>query len=173
MMTHSSRRHFLHTVAAGTALVTGRSSIASALSQSPAGSDAAFWETVRAQFSFTENTVPMNAANLCPAPRAVADRLEELTRSVDRDCSSQNRRQFTSLVEHSRHKVAAQLRASPDEIALVRNTSEANNIINNGLPLQHARTHWACNRGRKLVKGVVKRGIRRDGSVACSSLAPS
>ncbi len=136
MMTHSSRRHFLHTVAAGTALVTGRSSIASALAQSPAGSDAAFWETVRAQFSFTENTVPMNAANLCPAPRAVADRLEELTRSVDRDCSSQNRRQFTSLLEHSRHKVAAQLGASPDEIALVRNTSEANNIINNGLPLQ-------------------------------------
>ena len=171
MMTHSSRRHFLHTVAAGTALVTGRSSIASALAQSPAGSDAAFWATVRAQFSFTENTVPMNAANLCPAPRAVADRLEELTRLVDRDCSSQNRRQFTSLVEHSRHKVAAQLRASPDEIAWCG--TRAKPTTSSPTDCRYARTHCACNRGRTLVKGVAKRGIRRDGSVACSSLAPS
>jgi len=78
----------------------------------------------------------MNAANLCPSPRVVSDRVTELTRDIDRDCSSQNRAKFAKLLEQSRGKVAAQLGVSADEIALVRNTSEANNTINNGLPLK-------------------------------------
>ncbi len=96
----------------------------------------AFWEAIRGEFSFTDDAVPMNAANLCPSTRAVAARVEELTRDVDADCSSQNRRKFASLLENARDKVAAQLRATPDEIALVRNTSEANNIVNAGLSLR-------------------------------------
>ena len=40
------------------------------------------------------------------------------------------------MLEDSRSRIAAQLGVSPDEIALVRNTSEANNLINNGLPLK-------------------------------------
>src|SRR6185437_10912944 len=40
------------------------------------------------------------------------------------------------LLEASREHVARQLGVSGDEIALVRNTSEANNTINNGLPLK-------------------------------------
>src|SRR5688572_5004482 len=35
-----------------------------------------------------------------------------------------------------RQKLAAQLGASEDEIAIVRNASEANNIVSNGLPLR-------------------------------------
>jgi selenocysteine lyase/cysteine desulfurase len=52
------------------------------------------------------------------------------------DCSSQNRKKFDKLREEARTKVAAQLGVSPDEVALVRNTSEANNTINNGVPLK-------------------------------------
>ena len=98
--------------------------------------DEAYWEQVRAQFSFREERVPMNAANLCPSPRAVADRVEELTRDIDRDCSFNNRAKFRGLTGESRGAVAAQLGVSADEIALVRNTSEANNTINNGVPLR-------------------------------------
>jgi selenocysteine lyase/cysteine desulfurase len=96
----------------------------------------AYWGLVRAQFSFTEQKVPMNAANLCPSPRAVAERVTELTADIDRDCSFNNREKFPELLESSRSKVAGQLGVSPEEIALVRNTSEANNTINNGLSLQ-------------------------------------
>jgi selenocysteine lyase/cysteine desulfurase len=96
----------------------------------------AYWSLVRSQFAFPEERVPMNAANLCPSPRAVADRVAELTRDVDYDCSASNRAKFARLLEDSRERVAAQLGASADEIALVRNTSEANNIVNNGLPLK-------------------------------------
>jgi selenocysteine lyase/cysteine desulfurase len=90
---------------------------------------------VRRQFPFTEEKVPMNAANLCPSPRVVADRVTELTRDIDIDCSFNNRGKFSELREESRRKVAEHLGVSPEEIALVRNTSEANNTVNNGLPL--------------------------------------
>ncbi len=103
---------------------------------SSAPRDEAWWEMVRAQFSFTEERVPMNAANLCPSPRSVAARVEELTRDIDRDCSFNNRAKFRGLTEQSRTGVAAQLGVSPDEIAIVRNTSESNNTINNGVDLR-------------------------------------
>ena len=99
-------------------------------------SDESYWELVRAQFAFRDERVPMNAANLCPSPRSVAARVEELTRDIDRDCSFNNRAKFRGLTEASRIAVAAQLGVSPDEIALVRNTSEANNTVNNGVPLR-------------------------------------
>jgi isopenicillin-N epimerase len=91
---------------------------------------------VRSHFPFPESRVPMNAANLCPSPRAVSDRVSDLTRDTDNDCSARNREKFVALLEQSRSRIAAHLGVSADEIALVRNTSEANNIINNGLPLQ-------------------------------------
>lgn len=95
-----------------------------------------YWQRVRSQFSFAETAVPMNAANLCPSFRAVAENVEWLTADIDRDCSFNNRAKFSILLEEARDSVAAQLNVSADEIALVRNTSEANNIINNGLNLE-------------------------------------
>jgi len=133
----SSRRSFLKKVALGTALVPA----VSAASRKAFGlpetmvTDEAYWHQVRSQFSFGEDKVPMNAANLCPSSRAVSERVSHLTADIDRDCSSNNRAKFGKLTEASRSKVAAQLGVSPDEVALVRNTSEANNTINNGLSL--------------------------------------
>ncbi len=125
-----SRRTFFTALAGAAALPRFASSLAAA------GSDEAYWQAVRMQFSFPEDKAPMNAANLCPSPLAVALRVSELTRDIDADCSFQNRAKFADLTEQSRAKVADQMGVSADEIALVRNTSESNNIINNGLPLQ-------------------------------------
>jgi selenocysteine lyase/cysteine desulfurase len=91
---------------------------------------------VRRQFAFDERHVPMNAANLCPSPQVVADQVVAFTRDIDADCSFQNRAKFADLLETSRRKVAEHLGVTADEIALVRNTSEANNTINNGLHLK-------------------------------------
>ena len=125
-----SRRSFFRCVAGAAALPSFAASLAAA------EGGAARWQAVRKQFAFPEAKVPMNAANLCPSPRAVAERVAELTRDIDLDCSFQNRAKFAELLEESRAKVAKQMRVSPDEIALVRNTSEANNIVNNGVPLE-------------------------------------
>ena len=137
MTQHASRRDFLKELALGTAMWPAASASASVTQSRGRGhGNEALWKEVRYQFAFHDDRVPMNAANLCPSPRVVAERVRDLTRDIDVDCSSQNRRKFAGLLEQSRAKVAAQLGVSTDEIALVRNTSEANNIINNGLPLK-------------------------------------
>jgi hypothetical protein len=62
--------------------------------------DEAYWEMVRAHFAFSEQRTPMNAANLCPAPRMVSERVVDLTLDMDRDCSFQNREKFTRTLDH-------------------------------------------------------------------------
>lgn len=136
-MTRSqTRREFLQTTSA---LMLGGAGMSAAEAQrqlAATGRDESYWEMVRAQFSFTEDAVPMNAANLCPSFRAVAENVSLLTADIDRDCSFNNRGKFSGLLEETRARVAAQLNVSADEVALVRNTSEANNIVNAGLPLR-------------------------------------
>lgn len=137
MTSHGSRREFLRGIAVGAALLPGLASTRIAGSQGiKSGNNEAFWEDVRSRFPFRDEVVPMNAANLCPSPMIVSNRVTDLTRDINIDCSSHNRRKFRGLLEQSREKVARQLNVTADEIALVRNTSEANNIINNGLPLK-------------------------------------
>jgi len=94
-----------------------------------------YWSLVAGQFPLRPGKIPMNAANLCPSPRVVSERVAELTRDEDSDVSNPNRTKFAVLLEESRKKAAEQVGVSPDEIALVRNTSEANNVINNGIAL--------------------------------------
>ena len=94
-----------------------------------------YWNLVEGQFPLRHGKIPMNAANLCPSPRIVSERVAEWTRDEDADVSFPNRAKFNTLLEDARRKVAAQLGVSADEIALVRNTSEANNTINNGIAL--------------------------------------
>ena len=135
MTVDTTRRRFLRTLAVGSVvhpLLAGRP--AGAQSHRGRGPEA-LWEEVRRQFAFRDERVPLNAANLCPSPRVVAERVRELTRDIDVDCSFPNRAKFGPLTEQSRQAVAAQLGVTPDEIALVRNTSEANNVINAGIPL--------------------------------------
>ena len=128
----SSRRDFLKK---GSAVLAAIGPTPRALSAQSTDEET-FWLQVRNQFAFTENAVPMNAANLCPSFRAVTDSVEHFTADVDRDCSFNNRAKYTILLERCRSRIASQLNVSADEIALVRNTSEANNMINNGLPLE-------------------------------------
>jgi isopenicillin-N epimerase len=138
MTKSTSRRGFLRQ-AGGAALVPAIAQtlgqFSSLLAAAPPGGEE-YWQMVRRQFAFRDDKVPMNAANLCPSPRVVADQVAELTRDIDGDCSFHNRTKFSDLLETSRRKVAQQLGITADEIALVRNTSEANNTINNGLALK-------------------------------------
>jgi len=116
-----SRRQFL----------TGLGAASAAAAREPE----AYWQGIRREFAFPEERVPLNAANLCPSPQRVSACLERYTRQIDYDCSFENRRKFAALLEEIRARIAAQIGAGADEVAIVRNTTEANNIINNGLPL--------------------------------------
>lgn len=153
-MHRSSRRRFIGQAMGGTAAVmawpswlqardradsdaTGHLSRPPSLPRPPqdAVRDESFWERVKEQFPLAPGLILMNAANLCPSPYPVQETVFRLTRDVDADASFQNRSKFGALREESREALAEYLNASPDEIAIPRNTSEANNTVLNGLEL--------------------------------------
>ena len=87
MVYQASRRSFLPGLAGGAALWPAASlgelsPLLAATSESES-----YWQMIRWQFPFREDKVPMNAANLCPSPLPVAERVTELTRDIDIDCS--------------------------------------------------------------------------------------
>ena len=97
--------------------------------------DERFWGIVKRQFMIREGLIMLNAANLCPSPLSVQKKLFELTRDVDSDPSFTNRAKYAGIKEEVREGIAKYVNADPEEIALVRNTSEGNNIVINGLRL--------------------------------------
>lgn len=135
MSRNRSRRSFLGTVAASSFLLPSPSK-GGPRTPNEVAPEEDYWGLVRQQFPFPEEKIPLNAANLTPSPRVVLERVTDLTKDIDADCSFNNRAKFSRLREETRIKVASHLGVSPDQIALVRNTSEANNTINNGLSLQ-------------------------------------
>jgi selenocysteine lyase/cysteine desulfurase len=97
--------------------------------------DERFWGMVKRQFMIREGLIMLNAANLCPSPLCVQKKLFELTKDVDSDPSFTNRAKFAGMKEKVREGIAKYVNVDPAEIALVRNTSEGNNIVINGLQL--------------------------------------
>lgn len=140
----TTRRSFLKGFAGGAAALsvfpaTGSANALLSAVNRLGGADTAnepFWRLVKEQFTIKPGIILLNAANLCPSPHMVRDRVFRLTEDVDGDVSFQNRAKFNALLEESRRKLAAFMGASEDEIAIVRNTSEANNFIVNGLNLK-------------------------------------
>jgi len=89
----ASRRSFLSRLTAGTAYLPATAATLAELSPllAAAPGSESYWTMVRRQFAFSEDRVPMNAANLCPSSRAVAERFNEITQDIDLDCSFKNR----------------------------------------------------------------------------------
>lgn len=91
-----------------------------------------------AVFGHGEGSIPMNAANLTPMLQPIGKKISEYSGNLNRDVSFINRLDIVEkTVSSSRQKVAKMLGISdPADLAFVRNTSEANSIINNGLTLK-------------------------------------
>ena len=131
------RREFLRGVSATAALPASWTAFAAAL-QSAHGAESpdAFWRMVKAQFPLEEKRIYLNAANVCPASRPVMDRHLAFLRDFHSNPSFQNRDKYVPMRESLRAKVASMFRASADEIAITRNTSEGSNIIVHGIDLK-------------------------------------
>ena len=98
--------------------------------------DEAYWEKLKAQFIVPDNRYMFNAANLCPSPKLVHDRVMGLTRDLNKDVSFQFRSQFSELRKKSVQMLTEFIGAGAGEVGITRNTSEANCIIAQGLDLK-------------------------------------
>ena len=94
-----------------------------------------YWQDVRARFLLPKDLAFVNAANLCPTPLPVFEALVNNSRFLDGDPSAQSRAKLSVAREDSRKAIAAAIRATPEEILMTRNTSEANNLVSSGLQL--------------------------------------
>lgn len=98
--------------------------------------DEAYWENLRKQFTVPADRVMMNAANLCPSPTGVQERVRELSEALNKDVSFQYRALFTTLRKKSVTQLAQFVGADEIEIGITRNTSESNCMIVHGLDLK-------------------------------------
>lgn len=94
-----------------------------------------FWQWVKEHYRLKPDLVMLNAANLCPSTKVVTDRLFALTLDLDSDPSFENREKYEIHRELTRSCLSDFLKVSSDEIALVRNTTEANRTVIDGLEL--------------------------------------
>ena len=120
-----ARREFLKVVG-GASVAGGLSALGTSAAAAVPGSLA---------FGFTDENVPMNAANLCPMPSSVTTAHARYAQALDLSLSPASRSAIEDFKEDARGRLAAMLGTSADELAIVRNTSEANNTIVQGLPL--------------------------------------
>jgi len=94
-----------------------------------------YWSDIRARFLVPPDLGFINAANLCPTSLPVVETLEKNTRALDANPSSATRTVLQAGREESRRLIAGMIHATPEEILLTRNTTEANNFVSSGLQL--------------------------------------
>jgi len=143
MRTDLSRRGFLRGLLGGSAAggavaipLAGRAeaSLARVAGAADSPSEAGFWARVRDEFLVTEQVAYMNNGTLGPTPKPVYYTVVERYRELAADPGAGNPRQ-ESAAEDVRKKAAAFVGADPEEIALLRNTTEGMAFITNGLDL--------------------------------------
>ena len=136
----NSRRKFLQRLSLGSLaalavpeLAKGNNPDITTLPTSPKVVDEQYWQLVKKQFAVPDNLVMCNAANLCPSPYAVTEKVLTLNRELNSNVSFQYRAGFTAQRARAISKLAEFVGATKEEIGITRNTSESNCILVNGL----------------------------------------
>lgn len=135
----NERRRFIRQFSIGSLAALSFPALAETVTGIPLPSfsnDEAYWEQVKRQFAVPGNLTMMNAANLCPSPYPVTDRVVEFSKALARDVSFQFRSVFPELRTNSLTALAEMVGAKPEEVGITRNTSEANCIVIHGIDLK-------------------------------------
>lgn len=138
-MSSSSRRRFLRNMGGAFSAATVLPFVSRGSDTAPVlpafTEDEGYWQLVKDQFSIRPDYIMMNAANLCPSPRAVSQAVNTAMKSLDQDVSFQHRGQYGLQFQEAVDGLATYLGTTSDQLTLTRNTSESNNTIVNGLDL--------------------------------------
>lgn len=94
------------------------------------------WQNLRREFPLDKDLLYFNAANIAPAPTSVWSEYQRQLASFQSNPAYQNREQYKTLAETVRARIARYVKASAEEIAIVRNTSEGSNLITGGVRLK-------------------------------------
>ncbi|MFC1732098.1 aminotransferase class V-fold PLP-dependent enzyme [candidate division KSB1 bacterium] len=95
----------------------------------------AFWEVVKSSFAFDPGLYYFNNASLGPSPEFVIDATEKFRRTLDSFPSKYMWGGWNAEKESVREKAAEMTGVSPEEIALIHNTTEGMNLIASSMEL--------------------------------------
>ena len=140
------RRHFMRYLAGGSALsIYSLNKLNAAVYQSIAAlnqqvlkdssPDGAYWDAIRKHFIFEDGLIMMNNGTVGPMPEPVFNTLMKYFKvqaTNPYDCYNF----FPSMKNDVRVKLAEFVNASPDEVAINRNTTEGLNLTSNGVDLK-------------------------------------
>ena len=101
----------------------------------PPQADEKFWTEVRSRFLIPRDLAFINAANLCPTSLPAIEAMERNIRIYEANPSPDVRTGLFHAREDARKILAEAMRVTPEEIVLVRNTTEGNNFVSSGVPL--------------------------------------
>lgn len=98
--------------------------------------DEAFWAKVRAGYTASANLVNLNNGGVSPQPRAVQEKVETYHRFANEAPGYYMWRVMGRMREPVRRQLAAMAGCSPEEVALLRNATEALETVIFGLDWQ-------------------------------------
>ena len=141
-----SRRDFVKSLVAGSAVTAaGLSRLNASIYQSitdlnqkyirDESPDGVYWDAIRDQFLFQDGLIMMNNGTVGPMPKPVFNTLMQ-TFKVQATKPVDVYAYLPSKKEAVRTRLAEFINASPDEVAIVRNTTEGMNFSANGLDMQ-------------------------------------
>ncbi len=93
----------------------------------------AYWEMVKKQFPVPANLIMLNAANLCPSPYFINELVANTMKDLEMNVSFQFWSKFSEKRKKTLEMLATFIGASKEEIGILRNTTEANTLVVNGL----------------------------------------
>jgi isopenicillin-N epimerase len=140
------RRSFLKTLGAASAATLFDPSTTRALERATAriaslpledvAADESYWREVQQAFTVSRSLIDLNNGFTCPSPKVVTDSLIDYIWQQEEAPSYVVARLLPPRVETVRQALARLFGCNPEEIAIVRNTSEAMEILLLGLDLK-------------------------------------
>ena len=137
---HSRRKFVARTGAMFTSRAAVKAAFADAVAQMPAPppawrTDEGYWAKIRGKFLLEDGLAYLNNGTVGPTPTPVYENLIEYWRLMAVN-PNENSAVLQGRMEEIRAKAAAFLGASADEIAIMRNATECNNLVAQGIDLK-------------------------------------
>jgi isopenicillin-N epimerase len=152
------RRSALRTVWEGAAYAAGTS-------PGDLAADESYWAGIRKAFDLDPSLIYLNSAGCSPAPRHVLDGMIRDLRYSNAAPVEYMWRRLEPKIEIVRRELAAEFGCDPEEIAITRNASEANEIAILGLSLQPGDEAIVTTHNYDRMLAAWDQRARRDGVV--------
>lgn len=125
--------------------------------------DEDFWFTVRQAFTVDRGLINLNNGSVAPAPRTVQQAQRDYLAMTNMQPSYYVDEMLYPEFEIVRRRLAAGFGCDPEEIALTRNTTEALEIVQLGMPLQRGDEVLTTTQDYPSMLTAWRQRARRDG----------